>query len=426
MYFQLNERNAHHLLFRIIHKTSELPLYKGREYDNYAELHWITSNRPQHLNRNLSSVNSELDAITTGIKGSRTPRQPAKPNGTSEACEPIRKVIFIKIHKTGSTTLASILGRFGYLRNLNFAFGKTGNTLSYNTLFRPSLLYKFFFTNTTRIEYDMLINHVRYNRREMDALISHVKYISIIRNPVSHLESAFGFFSMWKSLNITTGNPFETFLMDPRKFYAMKKAHWMRSRNGLLFGLGFDHKNDENITAIVEKVDELSTELDLMMMTEYFDESLILLRRLLCWDYEDILYVPHVVRSQSHRFEVSQDMAEKIRSWTAGDVMLYNHFNRTFWKKVVDYGPTFQNDLAYFQSLKTKAVDECVNESPFKAKGGLVEELAPKTKSKYCKDLTRITRSYCALILREMKKRVLRDTSYLKTTIQKKSQSVRP
>ena len=364
----------------------------------HFRIHYITSE--------LSNKGS-IDSDSTDDQ-----QQVENPNAATKRdknCEPVQKLIYIKTHKTGSTTLASILGRFGYLRNLSFAFGRGGHTLSNTQLFHSSLLYEF--PNTTRIGYDMFVNHVRYNRQEMDALIPGAKYISIIRNPVSHLESAFGYFNMWKSLNITTQNPFETFLMDPRKYYAMKRGEWVRSRNALLFDFGFNHVNDENITTIFEKIDELSKEIDLMMITEYFDKSLILLKRLMCWDFEDILYIPHLTRNQSQRAEVSTSMAEKIRVWSAGDAMLYNHFNRTFWKKVADYGPTFQNDLAHFQSLKTKVFEECVDGSTVKAQGGRVEELTLKIQSKYCTDLARIDRGYSSLILREMKKRVLKEVA---------------
>ena len=47
---------------------------------------------------------------------------------------------------------------------------------------------------------------------------------------------------------------------------------------GKLHDLGFDHDH-ENLTKIRKKIDEVSKTIDLMMITEYYDESLILTQK---------------------------------------------------------------------------------------------------------------------------------------------------
>ena len=236
----------------------------------------------------------------------------------------------------------------------------------------------------------------------MDAVIHNAKYISIIRDPVTQLESAFGYFEMAKSMNITTANPFATFLSNPRKYYAMKKYFWTRARNGMLYDLGFDHKDDDNVGAIKHKIEVLSKEIDFMLITEYFDESLILLKKLMCWDYEDILYISNGIRSKSHRFPVTDSMADKIRTWSSGDSMMYNHFNQTFWQKIANYGPTFEKDLAHFRGLEKKAFDECIDTSKNNTGDRREEKLTLKSKSKRCEDLLRADVPYSGLIRKKM------------------------
>ncbi|XP_071483283.1 galactosylceramide sulfotransferase-like [Diadema antillarum] len=261
-------------------------------------------------------------------------------------CKPVQRVVYVKTHKTASTTMASILERFGYLRNLSFALGKSNHILSSEQLFTTSMPFRV--PNRTRTDFDMLVNHVRYNRKDMDIAVPNAKYVSILRNPVSQLESAFGYFEMARHLKIKTQNPFETFMTNPLYYYQKKAYFWTRSRNGQLYDFGFDHKYDEDKNHIQSLIDKISQEIDLMMITEYFDESLILFRKLMCWDFEDILYISNGIRSKSHRYTVTDEIARKIRTWSAGDVMLYEHFNRTLWKKVAEYGPQFQKDLAHF------------------------------------------------------------------------------
>ncbi|XP_071490310.1 galactose-3-O-sulfotransferase 3-like [Diadema antillarum] len=318
-------------------------------------------------------------------------------------CKPAQRVVYVKTHKTASTTMASILERFGYLRNLSFALGKKNHILSSEKLFRTFMPFRV--PNRTRTDFDMLVNHVRYNRKDMDIAVPNAKYVSILRNPVSQLESAFGYFEMGRHLKIRTKNPFETFMNNPQYYYRKKAYFWTRSRNGQLYDFGFDHKYDEDKNHIQSLIDKISQEIDLMMITEYFDESLILFRKLMCWDFKDILYISNGIRSKSHRYTVTDEIARKIRTWSAGDVMLYEHFNRTLWKKVAEYGPQFQKDLAHFHSLEENAMDSCVNQSKNDTKDRREDKLMLKRKSKFCVDLMRGDVPYTTLIRRTMVKR---------------------
>ena len=47
--------------------------------------------------------------------------------------------------------------------------------------------------------------------------------------------------------------------------------------------LGFDVTRSENLTAIKEHIEFIDREFSMVLLTEYFDESLILLKRLMNW-----------------------------------------------------------------------------------------------------------------------------------------------
>lgn len=321
---------------------------------------------------------------------------------SSKTCKPVQRIVYIKTHKTGSTTMVSILQRYGYLRNLSFAMRKGSHIISEKNLFMAEMVYRIPH-RTMAYDFDMLVNHARYNRKEMDIAVPQATYITIIRNPVEQLESVFGYFEVGFHLSIRGSNRFKTFMSNPLKYYIMRKGHWQQLRNGQLFDLGFDHKNDENRKKIQLRINKLSREIDLVMINEYFDESLILLKRLLCWEYGDILYLSHGIRSKSHRFTVSADVAANVKEWSAGDVMLYDHFNRTFWQLVKDYGPGFQEDVAIFRELEQKMFEECVNMEEKNLGDRRVEKLKlMKDTPIYCRDLLRGDIEYTTLIRRGM------------------------
>ena len=56
-----------------------------------------------------------------------------------------------------------------------------------------------------------------------------------------------------------------------------------------MFELGLDSKS--NSKAIKEYVAFLEEEFDLVLIADYFDDSVVLMKRLLCWELDDVLFV---------------------------------------------------------------------------------------------------------------------------------------
>ena len=56
----------------------------------------------------------------------------------------------------------------------------------------------------------------------------------------------------------------------------------------MLFDLGVNHDDLNNETLVRKKISEIEEDFDLVMIAEYFYESLILLRHELCWSLEDV------------------------------------------------------------------------------------------------------------------------------------------
>ncbi|XP_071822376.1 galactosylceramide sulfotransferase-like isoform X1 [Apostichopus japonicus] len=317
-------------------------------------------------------------------------------------CSPKQKIVFIKTHKTASTTTASIFERYGYYRNLTFVTGKR-HVLSFAGKFNRKNVLPF--PKMKKKTFDILANHARYDRKEMSLLIPNAVYITILRKPEEQLESAFGYFEMYKTINKTDGEtPLEAYMNDPKKYWKKLKM-WQLSRNGQLFDLGFEHEFDEDGVKLEGAIQDLDEELDLVLISEYYDESLILLRKLLCWDYEDILYISAGVRSSSHRFQKSDELIAKIKKWNHGDVLLYDHFNRTFWKKVDAYGKDFQRDLNFFRRLNQEVFDQCIDSKKLDRKDTREDKFVLKNNTERCTRILRADIGYTKLIRTYMKRK---------------------
>ena len=331
---------------------------------------------------------------------------PVNPNGNYTCAAPITTVVFIKSYKTGSTTLASIFQRFGYRHKLLFALPKRGHIFSTPSLFTRRLVQPKPKHLTNR-SYDILTNHAVYNRKEMEAVVPNAKYIAIARDPVYQFESAFGYFELAKVMGLENySHPFDTFMKDPLYYYTNTRYKWQTAiKNGQLYCYGIFPNSYKNMSEanLPEKIKQIDKEFDLVLLTDYFDESLILLKQLLCWEYEDIIYLSKGVRKDDHRYNISDEMKLKIRRWNAGDVLLYDRFNGTFWEKIANYGPSFDSDLAEFRRLKQIATEKCVSKDKVNTKDRrFYKLLSANRKDVYCNDLLRYDITYTSMLKKKM------------------------
>lgn len=110
--------------------------------------------------------------------------------------------------------------------------------------------------------------------------------------------------------------------------------------------------------SIDKAIRSIEHDFDLVLLAEYFDESLVLLKKELCWSFNDLIYFKQNVRSQ--RKPISPKNAERIRNWNSGDLKLYKHFNETFWRKVKEYGlEEFTRDLTEFREINRGITEQC-------------------------------------------------------------------
>ncbi|XP_077867349.1 galactosylceramide sulfotransferase-like [Saccoglossus kowalevskii] len=268
------------------------------------------------------------------------------------------KIVYIKTHKTASTTLASIIQKYGYINDMIFAQPPSGHMFSETKLFKREMVQP-----VSSGYFSLITNHARYNRHEMEAVVSNAIYLTVLREPSAQLESAFGFYKMAQQLNIHQYlNPFSRFLENARTFLVTRRNFhlWTQMRNGQIFDLGLDHYYHDNETAVDEKIRQLSIEIDFVLITEYFDESLVVLKRLLCLDTKDILYLSNGIRERTLHYKTDATITQKAREWNAADVKLYNHFNATLWRKISEYGSDFHEDLTNFRDELRKLTNECI------------------------------------------------------------------
>lgn len=265
-------------------------------------------------------------------------------------------VALVKVHKTGSSTLQNIFLRFGDSRNLTFilphdkeGLGETPypNMISYSN----SLNEKNVVPPPAGRHFEILCCHVIYNSEQFQKYLPNdTYYVGIVREPFSRLESAMRYFKIFPNLNMSE------IANSPLKHD--KGPHSMFN-NRMAFELGFPLKlfpdSGYPYEVIKPEIDDylhkLDKEFKLIIVNEMMDESLVLMRRMLGWRIQDIIYMKQLVaRTEIRRFTEADK--EKLKSYLYLDIALYNFAVARLKEQIAHAGSDFMEEVIRFKGIK--------------------------------------------------------------------------
>ncbi|XP_075924706.1 galactose-3-O-sulfotransferase 2-like [Petromyzon marinus] len=258
-------------------------------------------------------------------------------------------VVFLKTHKTASSTFQNILFRFGEKNNLTFAFPIQGHQFYYPQDFMAS--YVAMPPRAVGGRFHMLCSHMRFHMAEVARVMSdNATFLSIVRSPDTHFESVFHYYENNDPAFIAAKNhsdrvnkgPFRTFLESAETFYKRNRKRGPFGRNPMAFDFGLNPNADVSSREFRSGLAQLDVAFDLVMITERFDESVILAKEILGWAMEDVVYLSNNKRAKIHNDKPLERedtrLTEMIRRWNALDVALYEHFSRRFQRQVEAFG----------------------------------------------------------------------------------------
>ncbi|XP_065060276.1 galactosylceramide sulfotransferase-like [Rhopilema esculentum] len=303
--------------------------------------------------------------ISTRKTGSPT-RPSTEPPTQRPRCEPQNYVVFLKTHKTGSSTITNILNRYADWNNLTMLLPNDKQFYSFNWPNKFRLSYA---KDNHGVMPNILANHARYSRKSMNVLFprKRTSYITILREPVKQWESTFSYMSFPYILNIyKMKDPLNFFLNHPPSIQNIQKnARRFPSihliKNPLFFDLGLDYKYYDNITMIRRALKTIEKDFDIVLMMEHFDESMVLLKRRLCWSIDDVVFFKTNERlNKNKRRVLTAEEENLIKKWNTADVALYNYFVDKFWKEIEKEGSDFYDDLQELKERKKYYFNACV------------------------------------------------------------------
>ncbi|XP_066277203.1 galactosylceramide sulfotransferase-like isoform X2 [Branchiostoma lanceolatum] len=335
--------------------------WKSNEYTSTLEVEYWNGTGEQQL----GTDEKEVDKGIWPYFGADLPTNRSKLQICTKS---VQHFVFINIHKTGSTTLCVMLYRFGYVHGLNFVLpqARTPDNVGWPHYLRA----QDYLPLKGGYHFDVLVDHTVYHRRIIDNLMpADTAYIAMLRYPLHHLESVFSSYKVPRQLKLNTKNPLEAFLRNPetyhRKDYIRTKLSsgqkpYSLTRNFMAYDLGYPSGLAEDMEMAQAYVKRLDRELDLVLILEYLDESLVLLKRTMCWSIRDILYDTfNTAMRYRYAMDLTPEMDLNYKQWSKVDYLLYDHFNNTLWKKISQEGDDFRQEVANFVSVNSRVKSFC-------------------------------------------------------------------
>ncbi|KAK2860199.1 hypothetical protein Q7C36_004365 [Tachysurus vachellii] len=247
-------------------------------------------------------------------------------------------IVFLKTHKTASSTVQNIFFRFAERNNLTVALPVTpcDHQFCYPRIFSKHFVHPY------TMPPNIVTSHMRFSHSELKRIMpNNTFYITILREPGAMFESLFSYYNQYcDSFKRVPNGSLEAFLEKPWAYYHPEEKDSMYARNTLTFDLGGDKdKPYKEVPTYAKRfAAEVENVFSLVMIAEHFDESLILMRHLLSWDLEDVLYIKQNMRMPLSRSNLSEAQLNKIREWNSIDAVLYDHFNVSLWRQLKELG----------------------------------------------------------------------------------------
>ncbi|KAK2173318.1 hypothetical protein NP493_884g02000 [Ridgeia piscesae] len=346
---------------------------------------------------------------------------------------PQDNIVYIKTHKCASETLSAIFRRYGYVRNLSFVLPVDGR----NNLGWPEPLDPGMYRPSKTGTYNILCEHTILTLPHMaDIMPNDTMFITGIRDPFEHMKSAFHYFNIQGVGAVNGSNPLTEYLRHLDKYDAIYKAvgnkrrsgycvpaHLSMTQNSIAFDLGFPtgfakgtKDQTRNATAVQEWLDMLDKRMDFVLIVEYFDMSLVMLRRTLRWNTKDILYIRRNTQSYKVAQKIDEQLLRNYKVWSHVDYLLYDQFNKTLWQKVAQQSDDFWDECRDFDSVLNKTREFC-NAEKHRRNESLQFPAKPWS------DSFNVTAKDCAIIKRRVMKELRRQYDQIKVPVKYRKRS---
>ena len=285
----------------------------------------------------------------------------------------VQHIAFLKVHKAASSTAQNIFLRFGWKRNLTFVLAPADNPSRYPNIIslRESLTETNILPPPAGKHYDILCNHVFYEKEAFSRFMpSDAQYIGIVREPFELYKSILNYFRPRYIFKLIEGpNPASQFLRDPEKYEPKGKLFysWTNNRMAIEFGFPESLVRSFNQTAVDSYLEKLGSEFAFVIVSEYFEDSVVMMRRILNWQTKDILYLSLNVAKKKNETAISQPYDRTFyKNYAKLDYAIYDFFYHRLRDQIRHEGSDYDDELLAFKDIRKSVQEFCTTSYPDK------------------------------------------------------------
>ena len=211
------------------------------------------------------------------------------------------------------------------------------------------------------LTYNMFFDHAVYSKLEqLQYMAADTAFVTQIRHPLTHLTS------ILKHFNYKGGA--ETFLQDAQRqdiTFASQSCYPANTtikvtKNLMTFTLGYMKADDNDVGDFTTYLSKLVDELQFVSILEQKLESMLLLKRKLCWSIKDVLHI-HTHKRFLHdsNSRVNKTLEGMHRMHSPLDYLLYQQFETKLRAEISSQDSSFKEELEEYRTLQENFTSLC-------------------------------------------------------------------
>jgi len=199
-------------------------------------------------------------------------------------------------------------------------------------------------------KYDVFVNHACYTPHILEEIMGRdYKLISIIRDPVERLNSRYSFINLARTYNCSLSKLIK---------YKKLNVNLLCMHSPLYsFGIDCNKKDYYNTSLIQSKINEINDKFDLILIQEFMQESLLLLRNMLALTWQDLVQIS--INKTKEKERLSKKVYKMLQELLWPEYLLYNFFKKKFQNEMVKHENLLMQEKDILRRLQAKATEEC-------------------------------------------------------------------
>jgi len=227
---------------------------------------------------------------------------------------------------------------------------------------------------SSKEKYEVVCNHLLYSSEGINQILGkgNIFKFSIVREPVSQYHSVFSYYTekvpvfQLPNMSVPVTGRLQNFIGS--------EVLWNHvSDNGVKFAFNpqlsqfseLSRRPNLSEDFILQEILRIQRDFDFIIVLEYFDISLCVLRHKIGWSMNDLQYLKMnsiVDKSDTGESWLTSSLQDNFHSLNNGDIMLYKRMNRSLWQEVDRIGRAkILQEEKELKQLNLKLEKRCTN-----------------------------------------------------------------